>query len=75
MVGMTGFEPVLPCSQNKCFAKLSYIPNIGWDTWIRTKEMPDSESGALPLGYIPMMADSEGLEPSTQRLTAVCSTY
>lgn len=26
MVGMTGFEPVLPCSQNKCFAKLSYIP-------------------------------------------------
>ena len=26
----------------------------GWDTWIRTKEMPDSESGALPLGYIPI---------------------
>ena len=26
----------------------------GWGTWIRTKEMPDSESGALPLGYTPM---------------------
>ncbi len=27
---------------------------IGWGTWIRTREMPDSESGALPLGYTPM---------------------
>lgn len=26
----------------------------GWGTWIRTKEMPDSESGALPLGYTPI---------------------
>ena len=25
----------------------------GWGTWIRTMEMPDSESGALPLGYTP----------------------
>ena len=27
---------------------------VGGPTWIRTKEMPDSESGALPLGYTPM---------------------
>ena len=26
----------------------------GWGTWIRTKEMSDSESDALPLGYTPM---------------------
>ena len=30
---------------------------IGWGTWIRTREMPDSESGALPLGYTPMRLD------------------
>ena len=27
---------------------------IGWDRWIRTIEMPESKSGALPLGYIPI---------------------
>ena len=27
---------------------------IGWGTWIRTKEMSDSESDALPLGYTPI---------------------
>ena len=26
----------------------------GWDTWIRTREMTESKSVALPLGYIPM---------------------
>ena len=26
----------------------------GWGTWIRTTEMADSESAALPLGYTPM---------------------
>lgn len=31
-----------------------YILLNGWATWIRTKEMPDSESGALPLGYSPI---------------------
>lgn len=28
--------------------------SIGWGTWIRTKEMSDSESDALPLGYTPI---------------------
>ena len=28
----------------------------GWDRWIRTIEMPESKSGALPLGYIPIFA-------------------
>lgn len=27
---------------------------FGWGTWIRTKEMSDSESDALPLGDIPI---------------------
>ena len=26
----------------------------GWDIWIRTREMADSESAALPLGDIPI---------------------
>ncbi len=26
----------------------------GWGTWIRTKEMSDSESDALPLGDTPI---------------------
>ena len=31
-------------------------PLRGWDRWIRTIEMPESKSGALPLGYIPIFA-------------------
>ena len=27
---------------------------FGWDGWARTIEMPESKSGALPLGYIPI---------------------
>ncbi len=41
-----------PC-KNPARMTGSEIQN-GWGTWIRTKEMPDSESGALPLGYTPM---------------------
>ena len=26
---------------------------FGWDGWIRTSAMPESKSGALPLGYTP----------------------
>ena len=28
--------------------------SVGWDGWVRTIEMPESKSGALPLGYIPL---------------------
>ena len=38
-------------------AKLSfknvYLYKNGWGNWIRTSEMADSESAALPLGYTP----------------------
>lgn len=34
--------------------QMPVLLTIGWSTWIRTKEMPDSESGALPLGYTPI---------------------
>ena len=30
---------------------------IGWDGWVRTIEMPESKSGALPLGYIPICSN------------------
>lgn len=66
------FDRLIP---NQELSQTELHPENGWDAWIRTKEMPDSESGALPLGYIPIMADSEGLEPSTKRLTAVCSPH
>ena len=32
---------------------------FGWDRWIRTIEMPESKSGALPLGYIPIFTTGE----------------
>ena len=30
---------------------------IGWGGWIRTNEMAESESAALPLGYTPKSKD------------------
>ena len=27
---------------------------FGWGTWVRTKEMSESEADALPLGYTPI---------------------
>lgn len=39
------------------------VLTIGWGTWIRTKEMPDSESGALPLGYTPIAFTHTQLYP------------
>ncbi len=27
----------------------------GWDSWVRTNEMTESKSVALPLGYIPVL--------------------
>ncbi len=35
------------------------ILSFGWDRWIRTIEMPESKSGALPLGYIPIFTTNE----------------
>ena len=35
--------------------------SYGWGTWIRTKEMPDSESGALPLGYTPISIGNDNI--------------
>ena len=36
---------------NDCPTPLSKY--IGWGTWIRTREMSESKSDALPLGYTP----------------------
>ncbi|EDP10517.1 hypothetical protein EUBDOL_01765 [Amedibacillus dolichus DSM 3991] len=32
----------------------------GWGNWIRTSEMPESKSGALPLGYTPIKDGGKG---------------
>ena len=45
-------------SRNLRFSRFFYAASKsdthhGWDSWIRTSEMPESKSGALPLGYIP----------------------
>ncbi len=52
-----GFEPPTDYQKRKkesqaFFLKCHYIKN-GWGNWIRTSEMADSESAALPLGYTP----------------------
>lgn len=33
---------------------------LGWDGWIRTSELPESKSGALPLGDTPTNGVSNG---------------
>ncbi len=33
---------------------LSSPLKIGWGGWVRTSGMPESKSGALPLGYTPI---------------------
>ncbi len=37
-----------------CYPISKLGSNDGWDGWARTIEMPESKSGALPLGYIPL---------------------
>ena len=39
----------------------------GWASWIRTSEMTESKSVALPLGYSPRMVGRDGFEPSNQK--------
>ena len=41
-------------SENKKNRGFLLCNRHGWGTWIRTKEMSDSESDALPLGYTPI---------------------
>ena len=44
--------------------------SFGWDGRIRTFGMPESKSGALPLGYIPIyMGWKMGLEPTASGAT------
>ena len=42
---------------------------IGWGTWIRTREMTESKSVALPLGYTPTfkMVGRGGFEPPNRK--------
>ena len=42
---------MLKSSTKKAQHKLGFLFLIGWGNWIRTNEMSDSESDALPLGY------------------------
>ena len=44
------FDPLI---KSQMLYRLSYRDMIGWDGWVRTSEMTESKSVALPLGYIP----------------------
>ncbi len=46
------FHLIYPQNKSLDFSRL--ILYYGWGTWIRTKEMGDSESPALPLGDTPI---------------------
>ena len=50
---MAGIEPAPPSSRTKCATRLRYIP-----LWLGCEDSnlgyPDPESGALPLGHIPI---------------------
>ncbi len=54
MAGVRGFEPRKWQIQSLLPYRLAIPQKHGWGTWIRTTEMADSESAALPLGYTPM---------------------
>ena len=50
--------------QSFLFKNVCLYKKNGWGNWIRTSEMADSESAALPLGYTPKkMAGVTGFEP------------
>ena len=46
----------------------------GWSRWVRTIEMAESKSAALPLGYAPILAVSVGLEPTDAFTSPVFKT-
>ena len=55
-----------PLIKSQLLYRLSYRDRKynGWGTWIRTREMTESKSVALPLGYIPIkMVEEGGFEP------------
>ena len=47
-------KPANSQAENKKTGQCPGLISNGWGTWIRTTEMADSESAALPLGYTPM---------------------
>ena len=51
---------------------LSAVHRFGWDSWIRTNEMTESKSVALPLGYIPIAA---GYKANGQRHEAYARSF
>ena len=52
--GNVGINVGIVSEMQKKKQRISFsVLRHGWGTWIRTKEMSDSESDALPLGYTP----------------------
>ena len=60
MVATTGIEPVTSALWVPRSDRLSYVATlkVGRGTRIRTLEMAESESAALPLGYTPIVTES-----------------
>ena len=54
MVTRKGLEPSTHWLKVSCSTTWANGSHYGWGTWIRTREMPESKSGALPLGYTPI---------------------
>ena len=55
LVTRRGFEPRTHCLKGSCSANWASGSDFGWDGRIWTDEMPESKSGALPLGDIPIL--------------------
>ena len=86
LAGVEGFEPSNVGVRDPCLTTWRH-PNVcsiiipliefGWGSWIRTNEMIESKSIALPLGYTPILINfvgwKMGLEPTTSRSTILRS--
>ena len=48
-------DSIQACVLNKKIDKIQLVDFFGWGSWIRTNEVTESESVALPLGDTPIL--------------------
>ena len=70
----TGFEPATP-TLARLYSTTELLPQNNWGSWIRTNEMTESKSVALPLGYTPIKGRLKGIEPSSVGTTIRCVNH
>ena len=77
---MTGFEPATPWSQTKCSTKLSHISMVrpkGFEPltfWFVAKHSIQLSYERIGYINIKKMVAPNGIEPSTQGFSVLCST-